>query len=675
MIRQFLKGCIFYPCSGSHENPIQLLKKLCQRFFYVDHGYSREDLEDCFKDEFISGYELSEAIELSPEAIFGMSWNKLRYMLEKRHHEYYGDVSDPFVILYRFKRLPELSIERGPETFELLFARYEGVETYKYVFARRKIAPLCLVHVAPGGGMGGNYLEYSQKLSEAIRSNEGGLPPFIIHEKNAKRYEYLDIIEERYEHVRNWLTRRRYALESYILSLAKLAPEKGYTKDVEMTLYEYLHSMREPMPDWLKRFQFNEPFSRQNFFTSRLVYYPGSETETDGHPVKLFGSTHSSHCFVYADPKLMRAQIESVLEHPRHRFKGYRTLHRLEIRESDLVPNGWTPHITYSDVERALDLSKPVQLFGFLEVLEREEAFDDSHGPKRLAVLFLGADGIAAYDALFCQKDSLSPPFALLLQDRGFINSNYNRFGHGSLLHLIATRSKVFPQWLLISEDTEPWDGFVRVSGVGGDQAGILKPMRFLYKKEDVKKEDKMVYTMQNLQDAVNEIRNGKYVELEVPAAYHAIVATQNLGDDWGVFLENAPAAILCSQFKPLTFDDVQEYITNQLRHPRPDQNQPANELIKEMLEDCKVYGQRKDIPVEGTNAHVFIFRTPDANDFDKARAVLVLILELFRRLGNSLNDSHNLPGVTIMIRKDEKFFDVKIDDINDRAWCGFDFR
>jgi hypothetical protein len=180
---------------------------------------------------------------------------------------------------------------------------------------------------------------------------------------------------------------------------------------------------------------------------------------------------------------------------------------------------------------------------------------------------------------------------------------------------------------------------------------------------------------MRNLQDAVNEIRNGKYVDLEVPAAYHAIVATQNLGDDWGVFLENAPAAILCSQFKPLTFDDVQEYITNELRHPRPDQNQPANELITEMLEHCKVYRQRNDIPVEGTNAHPFIFRTPNANDFDKARAVLLLILELFRRLGGNLNDNHNLPGVIMTIRKDEKFFDVKIEGVNDRAWCGFDFR
>jgi len=184
-----------------------------------------------------------------------------------------------------------------------------------------------------------------------------------------------------------------------------------------------------------------------------------------------------------------------------------------------------------------------------------------------------------------------------------------------------------------------------------------------------------MTYTMHNLQDAINEIRNGQYVDIEVPAAYHAIIATQNLGNDWDIFLRNAPAAILCSQFQSLTFDDVENYITHEMRHPHPEQNQPVTELIGEMLEHCKVYGQRKDIQVEGTKAHPFIFRTPDADDFNKARAVLVLILELFRRFGNNLNDSHNIPGATMTIRKDEKFFDVKIEGINDRAWCGFDFR
>jgi hypothetical protein len=184
-----------------------------------------------------------------------------------------------------------------------------------------------------------------------------------------------------------------------------------------------------------------------------------------------------------------------------------------------------------------------------------------------------------------------------------------------------------------------------------------------------------MTYTMQNLQDAIREITNGQYVDIEVPAAYHAIIATQNLGNDWDVFLENAPSAILCSQFKPLTFDDVEEYITQELRQFQPNQNQAMPDLIIEMLDHCRIYGQRKDIPVQGTKAHPFIYRTPDANEFNKARSVLVVILELFRRYGNNLNDSHNIPGVSMTIRKDEKFFDVKIENINDHAWCGFDFR
>ena len=116
-----------------------------------------------------------------------------------------------------------------------------------------------------------------------------------------------------------------------------------------------------------------------------------------------------------------------------------------------------------------------------------------------------------------------------------------------------------------------------------------------------------MAHTMQTLEDGINEIRNGQYVDFTVPAAYHAIVSTQDLGNDWDVFLENATSAILCSQFQPLTFDDVEAHIANELRHPRPNQHQPALDLIEEMLEHCKVYGQRRDIPVEGTEARAFI--------------------------------------------------------------------
>ena len=49
--------------------------------------------------------------------------------------------------------------------------------------------------------------------------------------------------------------------------------------------------------------------------------------------------------------------------------------------------------------------------WGMLAILQRDEEFDDQHGPQRIAILFLGADGVATYDALFCQAQS-HPLFA-----------------------------------------------------------------------------------------------------------------------------------------------------------------------------------------------------------------------------------------------------------------------
>jgi hypothetical protein len=46
-------------------------------------------------------------------------------------------------------------------------------------------------------------------------------------------------------------------------------------------------------------------------------------------------------------------------------------------------------------------------------MLERKPEYDEAHGPKRLAVLFLFSDGIATYEALFCQAGNKLEPFAI----------------------------------------------------------------------------------------------------------------------------------------------------------------------------------------------------------------------------------------------------------------------
>ena len=250
-----------------------------------------------------------------------------------------------------------------------------------------------------------------------------------------------------------------------------------------MTIYEFLSGEHKQVPPWLTQFNAEMTFPREHFFASRVVYYPGSGL--DGQPVKLFGSTHTAHCFVYVDYGVERSRVEAALnDDDEHelchrqltRFRGYHTLARVNLTERDLTPKGWQYHIT--------PMRNPfttVPAFGFLEVLERNQGLDDGHGARRLAILFLGADGIATYDALFCQRNSIKAPFAVVTQDHGF-GGNYDRFGQGGMLQRVAQQCNVIPQWLLVADNTNPWEGFARVPGVSGELGGSGPHLRFLYK-------------------------------------------------------------------------------------------------------------------------------------------------------------------------------------------------
>ncbi len=248
-----------------------------------------------------------------------------------------------------------------------------------------------------------------------------------------------------------------------------------------MTPYEFLSQIAEPIPGWLKQFKKGEVFSAKDFFSSRVVFYPGSGT--DGEPVKLFGSTHCAHCFVYADYAVNQDTLETELEDPSHGFYGYNAIARLQLSEKELVPDGWQPHVDpqYTSPHGRPHINTPP--FGFVAILERNQKFDDSHGPSRLAILFLGADGIASYDALFCQENEIRSPFSVVVQDHGF-GGNYDRFGKGGLLESIASRCNVFPKMLLVAKDTDAWSGYEQIPDVTPDIGGMNGNSRYLFERK-----------------------------------------------------------------------------------------------------------------------------------------------------------------------------------------------
>jgi hypothetical protein len=231
-----------------------------------------------------------------------------------------------------------------------------------------------------------------------------------------------------------------------------------------MTLHDYLRThASESMPAWLAQHRLGDRFDRKEFFGSHVVFYPGSAT--DGHPVALFGSTHSAHTFVYTDYGVSAKHVRQELAPTGHPFSGYHTLDRIELQIQDLVPHGWTPHAGAQPYGH-----QPMRPYGFVEILERDNDRDDRHGPKRLAILFLGADGIATYDALFCQENQIPTPMAVVLEDYGF-GGQYRggQFGSGGLFEKLATTCQSIPRFLLVAENTESWKNFVRIDGIEGD--------------------------------------------------------------------------------------------------------------------------------------------------------------------------------------------------------------
>jgi hypothetical protein len=251
-------------------------------------------------------------------------------------------------------------------------------------------------------------------------------------------------------------------------------------------LSQYLEQFSEDVPVWLDRFQPGDALDRVRFLSSRVVYYPGSGK--DGHPVKLFGSAHAAHCFVYADSGEPLDALEAELASPTYRFLGYHRLERIHLFQQSLTPRPRIQHFEAADASSVEHSFTEVTPLGFLEILERDPGRDDAHGARRLAVMFLREDGVATYDVLFCQSNDTPAPFAVVVVDHRLGGNfdrfgNDDRFGRGGSLGRIAGRCRVFPQWLLVDANTDSWKGYTRVPGVDGESGGSHRELRFLYER------------------------------------------------------------------------------------------------------------------------------------------------------------------------------------------------
>ena len=221
-----------------------------------------------------------------------------------------------------------------------------------------------------------------------------------------------------------------------------------------MPIIEELRRNPEPLPDWLQDADLR--FNRENFFSSRTLYYPGSRI--DGFPIRVCSIAHAVHTFVYVD--FLAESAQEIMENV-HNFEGIYEIERLDCINEELVcPKGWHPRqdleLGYGD----FDLTDPYYLY---VVLCRREDKGECDGPKKIAILFIGRDGFEAFDILYCQYE-LSP-YLIVVQDHFgyagdiFDEENY-RFDDAGILRQYAQDSNVQPELLLVGHNSTAWRGY-----------------------------------------------------------------------------------------------------------------------------------------------------------------------------------------------------------------------
>ena len=157
------------------------------------------------------------------------------------------------------------------------------------------------------------------------------------------------------------------------------------------------------------------------------LFYPAAGF--DGRPVQFLGGF--IHSFVYVDYGSGETAVDDEVR--REGFAGYRIAGSKRLEERDLAPNGWVPNIPPQH-RHQMRRFEDMQTRGFVRrsfatwyVFDRDNDKSEGHGPQRFSLVYICADGIAAYQALYWQHRT-APEVLTIIQPGGGFGGNYTDF-------------------------------------------------------------------------------------------------------------------------------------------------------------------------------------------------------------------------------------------------------
>ena len=187
-------------------------------------------------------------------------------------------------------------------------------------------------------------------------------------------------------------------------------------------MIDQLPKMRTPT--WLSKLSASS-IENESFPLSRILrdslYYPSSWF--DGDPVRHLAGNILS--FIYVDYGHEQSEFDQALHD--QGFRGYEVLAKRMVTKQELAPRGWRPTPPfYSDgtPQNYHDQKAP---FCAWIVMQRQADMPRDHGPARFSLLYLCADGAAAFDALYV-ANQIAPKAIAIIQPGHAFGGNWTDF-------------------------------------------------------------------------------------------------------------------------------------------------------------------------------------------------------------------------------------------------------
>lgn len=164
----------------------------------------------------------------------------------------------------------------------------------------------------------------------------------------------------------------------------------------------------------------NEPLPISELLENS-VYYPASGV--DGgliRDINLNRQEWNVTSYIYCDyHETAEKLFESIQE-----IKGYKLLNWRDLKMEELIPNGWSqqlpPNISMSRYQSAVNRFTNPNPYAVWMVFERLPEYGEEHGPSRFSLLYLCAEGVASYQALYWTNHFVPRAIAIIQPGTGF---------------------------------------------------------------------------------------------------------------------------------------------------------------------------------------------------------------------------------------------------------------